>query len=79
MSQQTRSDDVALRREDTDDGATLVADFGAGAAVSVDVVEGTAIVVIETVDGEEQREFDVPAGTAEAFTNNGVVTVEVSR
>jgi hypothetical protein len=79
MSQRTRSDDVALRRETTDDGATLVADFGPGAAVSVDVVEGTAIVVLQTEEGEEQREFEVPAGTAEAFTNNGVVTVEVSR
>ncbi len=79
MSQRTRSDDVALRREDTDHGATLVADFGPGAAASVDVVEGTAIVVLETDEGEEQREFDVPGGTAEAFTNNGVVTVEVER
>jgi hypothetical protein len=79
MNQRTRSNDIAIRREDADGRSTLVADFGPGAAVSADVVEGTAIVVLETEEGTRQREFDVPAGDAEAFTNNGVVTVEVER
>jgi len=80
MNQQTRSDDVALRRYEEDGQATVVADFGPGAAVSVDVVDDTAIVVLESEGGEaEQREIDVPAGTAQAFNNNGVVTIEVER
>ena len=51
----------------------LAADVGAAADATVDVVDGTAVVVAD--DG--QYEFDLPAGDAEAFIRNGVLTVEV--
>lgn len=70
--------DAITRRYDYDDGVVVVADVGAARDdVHVDVVDGSAIVVAETSDGPVQREFDLPAGDAEAFINNGVVTVEV--
>ena len=40
---------------------------------SVDIVDGTAIVVV----GDEHYEFEVPAGASRAVMNNGVVTVEL--
>ena len=57
------------------DGRTTayrVTDFG-HVDGSADVVDGTAIVV---VDGEH-HEFDVPTGASRAVMNNGVVTVEL--
>ncbi|MFC6963587.1 hypothetical protein ACFQJ8_18040 [Halocatena marina] len=53
----------------------LVADIGLSTEASIDVVDDTAIVVI----GDEQYEFDVPAGDAQAFIKNGIVTIEVER
>lgn len=61
------------RRYDYADGTVLAADFGPGEA-TVDVVDGTVIVVA----GDEQYEFEVPAG-ASASINNGVLTVEVPK
>lgn len=72
-TQSIRADiDGLVRQYEYDDGTVLVADFGAVSG-SVDVVDGTAIVV---VDGE-QHEFSVPDGTDRAVMNNGIVTVEV--
>ncbi|MGB9987756.1 DUF7127 family protein [Salarchaeum japonicum] len=68
-----------VRRYDYDDRTIVVADLGTSADdVTVDVVDGTAILVD---DGEgRQREFDVPAGdVAKATITNGIVTVEVKR
>ncbi|MDZ7702152.1 MAG: hypothetical protein U5J98_08880 [Halobacteriales archaeon] len=62
------------RRYDYDDRTVFAADFGAGVAPAVDVVDDTVIVV--TDDGR-QRELELPAGEARAFNRNGVVTVEV--
>ncbi len=74
-TQSIRADiDGPVRRYEYDDEAVLVADFGPVEG-SVDIVDGTAIVV---VDGE-QYEFSVPAGTDRADINNGVVTIEVER
>jgi hypothetical protein len=74
-TQSIRADvDGPVRHYDYDGESVLVADFGAVDG-SVDVVDGTAIVV---VDGE-QHEFSVPAGTNRAIMNNGVVTIEVER
>ena len=54
------------RRYDYDGRTVLVADFGADAEGSVDLV------------GDEQYEFEVPAGvSARASVNNGVLTIEV--
>ncbi|MGB9965197.1 hypothetical protein [Halobacterium sp. CBA1126] len=74
--------DAPARRFDYDDETVLVADLGVDDdAVSVDVVDDTVIVVVETGDDEpRQHEFDVPAGAvSKALINNGVVTVEVER
>ena len=64
------------RRYDYDGRTVLVADFGASAEGSVDLVGDTAIVVV----GDDQYEFEVPAGvSARASVNNGVLTIEVER
>ncbi len=74
MAEISRSvlDDGVVRRYDYDDESVIVADFG-HVDGSVDLVDGTAIVV---ADGD-QHEIDVPAGASRAFMNNGIVTVEV--
>ncbi|WP_435154597.1 DUF7127 family protein [Haladaptatus sp. DFWS20] len=75
LSQQSGS---IARRYSYDDGEVIVADFGT-ADVSVDVLEDVAIVVAEH-DGEQtQTEVELPAGEAQAFINNGVLTIEVRR
>lgn len=65
--------DVGLRRYDYDEETVLAADFGPREDASVDVVGDTAIVV---VDGE-QYDLDLPAGDAQAFIRNGVLSIEV--
>jgi hypothetical protein len=76
MSENSRSVcgdiDGVVRQYDYDDGAVIAADFG-HVDGGVDVVDGTAIVV---VDGE-QHEFEVPATASRAVMNNGIVTIEV--
>lgn len=69
------SRDDSVRRYEYDDHIVLAADVGPGTDASVDVVDGTAILVI----GDNQYEFDVPEGSAQAFIKNGVVTIEVER
>lgn len=74
-TQKIRGDfDGVVRRYDYDDSAVLVADFGP-AEGSVDVVDETAIVIVD----DEQYEFEVPAGASRGIMNNGIVTVEVER
>lgn len=70
-----RRDDTVARRYDYDDQVVFVADLGPGKEGTVDVLEGTAIVVV----GDEQYEFEIPVGQARASMANGVVTVEVSQ
>lgn len=73
--------DAPARRFDYGDETVLVADLGvADDAVSIDVVDETVILVVETDEEPRQHEFDVPTGTvSKALINNGVVTVEVER
>lgn len=70
-----------VERYDYADESVVVADTSfADEDVSVDVVDGTAIVVVAGEDDDAQYEIDLPAGeVARAFINNGVVTVEVDR
>lgn len=68
-------DDGFVRRYEYDDQYVLVTDVGPETDASVDVVDGTAILVLD----EHQYEFEVPDGEAQAFMKNGVVTVEVER
>jgi HSP20 family molecular chaperone IbpA len=71
--------DVFARRYQYGDETVIAVDFGvAEGATSVDVVDGTAIVVVETPEGSRQEEFELPDEGARAFIRNGVLTIEVS-
>lgn len=66
-------EDFLGRRYEYEDGTLLALDLGSVEG-SVDVVDGTLIVVT----GEDQYEFDLPAdASARAAINNGIVTVEL--
>lgn len=71
-AKQQFGDEVSVRRYEYEDGEVLAADFGHAADATVDVVDGTAIVVV----GDEQYDVDLD-GDANAFINNGVLTIEV--
>jgi hypothetical protein len=78
MTQQFQSADRhgIVRRFDYDDRVVLVADFGYASDGSVDVLDGTAIVIL----GDDQFELSLPEGTlATASMNNGVVTIEIEQ
>jgi hypothetical protein len=66
--------DGIVRQYEYDDETVFVADFGPVEG-GVDVVEGTAIVVVD----DEQYEYEVPEGASRAIMNNGIVTIEVER
>jgi hypothetical protein len=65
----------AVRRYEYSDSVVLAADTGPGTDASVDVVDGTAMIVVNN----RQYEFDIPEGEAQAFIKNGVVTIEVGQ
>jgi hypothetical protein len=48
-------------------------------SVNVDVVDGTAILVVKTEDGPRTEEFEVPGGDADVFMNNGVLTIVIEQ
>lgn len=73
-NQQQLLGDASLSRYEYDDEIVLAADLGVVGNASVDVVGGTAIVV---VDGE-QYDFEVPADDARAFIHNGVLSIEMT-
>lgn len=77
----TDTTDAPARRYDYGDETVLVADLGVSDdTATVDVVDKTVILVLQTGDEPIQHEFDAPEGSAEkAFINNGVVTVEVTQ
>lgn len=75
VRQQSERDDPVVRRYEYDERVVLAADLGYTGDGSVDVVDGTAIVVV----GDEQHEFDLPDGDARASIRNGVVTIEVEQ
>ena len=65
--------EVIIREYEYDNTTTIAADFGPEASdVSLDIVDGTAIVVMSG----EQFEFELPEDTDEIATNNGVLTIE---
>ena len=71
--------DVFARQYEYEDETVIAVDFGvAEGEASVDVIDDTAIVVVETTEGERQEEFDLPADDARAFIRNGVLTIEVN-
>ena len=74
-TEQQLFDETPLRRFEYDDDVVLAADMGPAEDASVDVVDGTVIVVA----GTEQYERELPGhGDAQAFINNGVLTIELS-
>lgn len=68
------SGDATLRRYEYDDDVVFAGDLGPERQATVDVVDDTAIVVA----GDDQYDVDLPAGDAEAFIHNGVLTIEVT-
>ncbi len=74
LKQSLNEQGVELRQFEYGTHTELVADFGPREESAVDVVDGTAMVI---VDGE-QYDFPVPAD-AEVFMSNGVLTIEVSK
>jgi len=80
MSQLTEGSGAIVRRYQYDDSAVVVADLGTvEGEITVDVVEETAIVVVENGDRSVERELDLPTGAASTRTKNGVVAVEVAQ
>ena len=71
--QQFAAGDIDVRRYEYDDSVVLAADFGYTESASVDVVDDTVIVVVDS----EQFDVEVEAN-AQAFIRNGVLTIEVS-
>jgi hypothetical protein len=66
-----------VRQYDYDEEGLFVVDLGhavraSGHAGHVDVVDGTAIVVVD----DRQYEFDVTADASRGIMNNGIVTIE---
>lgn len=74
-TQSVRGDSEAIvRHYEYGDEELLVADFGHTEG-SVDLVDDTAIVIVD----DEQYELDVPVNASRGIMNNGIVTVEVER
>lgn len=73
--------DAPVRQFEYDDDTVIVADLGVqDDAVTIDVLDDTVILVVESDGQSAQHELDVPAGTvSKALINNGVVTVEVDQ
>ncbi|MFB6160694.1 MAG: Hsp20/alpha crystallin family protein [Haloferacaceae archaeon] len=69
-----------VRRYEYDDEWVVAADVGlADDAIDVDVVDRTAIVVVETADGVAEAEFDLPGPAANVDVNNGVLVITGDR
>ena len=71
---------VHLRRFTYDDTAVVAVDFGSSASdiePDVDIVGETAIIVIDSPDGSEQFELDLPGPDAKVFMKNGILSIEV--
>lgn len=78
MNEQDFSDleGALVRQYEYDDGRVLAVDLGTTGTATVDVVDGTAIVVVDDRRGEFQTEIDLP-DDAQAFIRNGVLSIEV--
>ena len=81
MDEQIERDaDLAFERYEYEDSVVVAADVAAlDGDVTVDVVDGTAIVVVDTERGTVERDLELPAGDAQAFNKNGVVSIEVNQ
>ncbi|QCJ46568.1 MULTISPECIES: DUF7127 family protein [Haloprofundus] len=80
--QQSAGGERFIRRYEYDDSWVIAAELGvADDAVDVDVVGTTAIVVVDHGDrvSETEFEFELPGTDATVETNNGVLTITVSK
>lgn len=73
VMQQIEDQGIEVSRITYDDQTEIVADFGPCSRAAVDVVDGTAIVIVD----DEQYDFTVDAD-AQAFMHNGILTIEVN-
>ncbi|WP_226482884.1 DUF7127 family protein [Natrinema amylolyticum] len=65
-------DEITISNREYEDESVIAVDFGpTGEKPSVDVVGETAIVTV----GENQFEFDVPAGASDVTVNDGILTI----
>ncbi|WP_436346467.1 DUF7127 family protein [Natronorubrum sp. FCH18a] len=65
-------EEITITKREYDGEQVIAVDFGpTGDTPSLDVVDGTAIVV---VDGT-QLEFDVPADATDVTVNDGILTI----
>lgn len=72
--------DRFVRRYDYDDRTVLAADIGADDEnVSVNTVDGTAIVVLQREGREEEFEIELPGAAANVDTQNGVLTITITQ
>jgi len=71
-AEQLMEQGVDVRRVETGNGLELVADFGPGTDMSVDVVDDTVIVIADGEQYDIETEVDPRAHIA-----NGVLTIEV--
>ena len=66
---------VTITRQEYDDGSVIAIDFGPDVVATVDVVDGTAIVVA----GDRQYEFEVPPEATAVTTNDGILEIREDR
>ena len=65
-------DDVTITKREYGTEQVIAVDFGpTGSKPSLDIVEGTAIVVVD----DQQFEFDIPADASDVTVNDGILTV----
>lgn len=81
LSDSTKRDSrLPARQLEYEDTTVFVIDTASiPGSTDVDIVDGTALVIVDTPEGPEQHEFELPDGDATAFNNNGVVTIEVNQ
>ncbi|WP_049926835.1 DUF7127 family protein [Halopiger goleimassiliensis] len=92
LEQFTRKEGTVARQYQYDDSTVLAVDFGPATDASVDIVDDTVIVVVDSaerrsadrssgdapLEDDEQYEIDLPehADDAHTFIKNGVLTIE---
>ena len=74
-----QSEEPMVRRYEYEGSSIVVANVGSAEGATVDVVDGTAVVVVPEEGGDRQYEIDLPGEEAKAVMRNGVVTVEIER
>lgn len=82
MNQHTHSSEAErfVRCYAYDDETVLVADIDAAdEAVSVDTVDGTAIIVVEHDGRDEEFELELPGPATSVETHNGVLSITIQQ